>query len=76
MSLFSRRKDGESIRPGDIFRKLGTYGADWMVDRLFSYPDIPPHVRLVDQTSGRTMTVAASMLLDAECFAPLGRPEA
>lgn len=76
MSLFSRRKDGDGIEPGDVFHKLGTYGANWMVERLFDYPDIPRHVRLVDQTSGRTMTVAATMLLDPECFKRVVKPAA
>ncbi|MDO8607930.1 MAG: hypothetical protein Q7R40_15455 [Phaeospirillum sp.] len=68
MSLFSRNRGAVTVQPGDIFRKIGTYGANWVVERLFDYPDIPPHARLVDQGSGRTMTVAVSMLLDPESF--------
>ena len=68
MSLFSRGLRADTVQPGDIFRKIGTYGANWVVERLFDYPDIPRHARLVDQGSGRTMTVAFSMLLDPEAF--------
>ncbi len=68
MSLFSRGLRADTVQPGDIFRKIGTYGANWVVERLFDYPDIPRHARLVDQGSGRTMTVAVSMLLDPEAF--------
>jgi hypothetical protein len=69
MSLFSRRRGSDSIQIGDVFRKIGTYGADWVVERLIDYPDIPRHARLIDQGSGRTMTVAVSMLLDPDAFA-------
>lgn len=66
--LFSRGKGGPRIEPGDVFHKLGTYGSVWMVERIFDYADIPRHVRLIDQGSGRTMTVAADMLLDPDNF--------
>lgn len=69
MSLFSRNKDNAGPQPGDVYRKLGTYGADWVVERIFDYADIPRHVRLIARGSGRTMTVAASMLMDPEAFA-------
>lgn len=68
MMLFSRGKGGPGIEPGDVFHKLGTYGSDWMVERIFDYADIPRHVRLIDRSSGRTMTVAANALLDPESF--------
>lgn len=74
MSLFSRGMRPDTVQPGDIFRKIGTYGANWVVERLFDYPDIPRHARLVDQGSGRTMTVAVSMLLDPECFKVIPKP--
>lgn len=66
--LFSRGKGGPGIEPGDVFHKLGTYGSDWTVERIFDYADIPRHVRLIDRNSGRTMTVAAAMLLDPDNF--------
>jgi hypothetical protein len=66
--FFSRGKGGPGIEPGDVFHKVGTYGSDWTVERVFDYADIPRHVRLVDRGSGRTMTVAADMLLDPDNF--------
>ncbi|RAU21691.1 hypothetical protein CU669_11995 [Paramagnetospirillum kuznetsovii] len=71
MSLFFGNRGVPEIASGDVFRKIGTYGADWVVERLFDYPDIPRHARLIDQGSGRTMTVAVSMLLDPEMFKPI-----
>lgn len=68
MSLFGRRARGDEVAPGDTFRKIGTYGGDWIVERVFDYPDIPRHVRLVERNGARAMTVAASMLFDPECF--------
>lgn len=67
MSLFGRRSRGTEVAPGDVFRKTGTYGGDWVVDRVFDYPDIPRHVRLIEK-NGRTMTVAVAMLSDPESF--------
>lgn len=78
MSLFGRRTRGHEVAPGDIFRKAGTYGGEWIVERIFDYPDIPRHVRLVERQGGaRSMTVAATMLFDTECFTPVsqGSPE-
>lgn len=71
MSFFSRKREGDGICPGDVFHKIGTYGANWVVERLFDYPDIPRHARLVDSGSGRTMTVAVSMLQDPDVFKPV-----
>jgi hypothetical protein len=73
MSLFGRRARGVEVAPGDIFRKAGTYGGEWVVERVFDYPDIPPHVRLVERQGARAMTVAVSMLFDPECFSPIGQ---
>ncbi|MBC7954003.1 MAG: hypothetical protein H7Z12_19565 [Rhodospirillaceae bacterium] len=71
MSLFGRRARGTEVAPGDVFRKAGTYGGEWVVERVFDYPDIPRHVRLVERNGARAMTVAASMLADPESFTPL-----
>lgn len=68
MSLFGRRSRSEDIAPGDIFRKVGTFRGDWVVERVFDYPDIPRHIRLVERNSTRSMTLAAAILLDPECF--------
>jgi len=72
MSLFGRRTRGNEVAPGDIFRKAGTYGGEWVVERVFDYPDIPRHVRMVERNGARTMTVAVSMLFDVDCFSPVG----
>lgn len=71
MSLFHRRSRSDDVKKGDVFRKTGTYGGDWVVERVFEYPDIPPHVRMVERKGGRAMTVAAAMLFDPECFMPV-----
>jgi hypothetical protein len=73
MSLFGRRKGGDEVHPGDVFRKAGTYGAEWVVERLFEYPDIPCHARLVERvgTGRRAMTVAVSLLMDPDSFTPI-----
>lgn len=71
MSLFGRRKGGTEIQPGDVFHKVGTYGGDWVVQRIFEYPDIPRHARLVEKTGARAMTVAVSLLTDPDNFTPV-----
>jgi hypothetical protein len=71
MSLFGRRARGTEVAPGDVFRKAGTYGGEWVVERVFDYADIPRHVRLVEKNGARAMTVAASMLFDPESYTPL-----
>jgi len=76
MSLFHRRARGQDVRQGDIFRKAGTYGGDWVVERIFDYPDIPRHVRLVQRKGSRAMTVAAEMLTDPDSFTPVVDPGA
>lgn len=73
MSLFGRRARGNDVAPGDVFRKVGTYGGDWVVDRVFDYPDIPRHVRMVERQGSRAMTVAMSMLFDPDCFTPVAQ---
>ncbi|MBX9635383.1 MAG: hypothetical protein K2X44_10435 [Magnetospirillum sp.] len=75
MSLFGRRARGTEVAPGDVFRKVGTYGGEWVVERIFDYPDIPRHVRLVERTGARAMTVAISMLSDPENFQPVSFAE-
>lgn len=71
MALFTRRARSEDVQRGDVFRKIGTYGGDWVVERVFDYPDIPRHVRMVERTSRRAMTVAADVLYDPAVFTPL-----
>ena len=71
MSLFTRRARSEDVQRGDVFRKIGTYGGDWVVERVFEYPDIPRHVRMVERTSRRAMTVAADVLFDPTMYIAL-----
>ena len=71
MALFTRRARSEDVQRGDVFRKNGTYGGDWVVERVFDYPDIPRHVRMVERTTHRSMTVAADVLYDPALFTPL-----
>jgi hypothetical protein len=68
MSLFSRGPRGDEVQRGDIFRKAGTYGGDWVVEQVFDYPDIPRHVRMIERNSRRAMTVAAALLSDPAFF--------
>ena len=58
-----------------MFRKAGTYGGVWVVERVFEYPDIPPHVRLVERHKSRAMTVAADLLFDSEFFTRISGPQ-
>ena len=71
MSLFTRRARSDDVQRGDVFRKIGTYGGDWVVERVFDYPDIPRHVRMVERTSRRAMTVAADVLFDPTMYMQL-----
>jgi hypothetical protein len=75
MALFNRRSRADEVQRGDVFRKLGTYGGDWVVDRVFDYPDIPRHVRMVERTTRRAMTVAAALLYDPTFYTQIGSSE-
>ncbi len=68
MGLFAGKVRGEDVRPGDIFRKAGTYGGEWRVEAVFDYPDIPRHARLVQISGARVLTVAVSLLFDPNAF--------
>jgi hypothetical protein len=72
MSAFGWGKSGGGVHPGDIFRKLGTYRMEWVVDKIFDYSDIPSHARLTERNGSRTMTVAVTMLLDPDAFVAVG----
>ena len=73
MSLFGRRSRKAEVVPGDLFRKAGTYGGEWVVDQVFEYPDIPNHVRLREVNGNRALTVAVSMLFEQSFFTPSPR---
>ena len=70
MSLFTRRTRSENVQRGDVFHKTGNHGGEWVVDRVFDYPDIPRHVRMVERNSHRAMTVAADVLFDPAMYVP------
>ncbi len=60
------------VTTGDRFVKAGNPPSHWTVDRTLEYPDIPPHVRLVEQGGNhRTITVALSALLDQRSYRPM-----
>lgn len=53
------------VQPNDIFQKASGLASKWVVDRVIEFPDLPLHVRLVEQGGNeRTVTVALSALLD------------
>ncbi|MBK5953009.1 hypothetical protein CCR92_03215 [Rhodospirillum rubrum] len=57
------------VQPGDRFIKHGNPPSTWLVDQTLEYPDIPPHVRLIEQGGNhRTVTVALSALLDNRSY--------
>ena len=53
------------IQPNDVFQKASGLASKWVVDRVIEFPDLPLHVRLIEQGGNeRTVTVALSTLLD------------
>lgn len=53
------------VQPNDIFQKASGLTSKWVVDRVIEFPDLPLHVRLIEQGGNeRTVTVALSTLLD------------
>ena len=60
-----------SVNPGDIFVKNDRVISRFVVDKLLTYTDIPPHVRLIEQGGNeRTVTVALQTLLDEKYWLP------
>ncbi len=54
------------VQPNDVFQKTSGSPSKWIVERIIEFPDIPPHVRLNEQSGNeRTITVAMAILLDA-----------
>lgn len=53
------------VQTNDVFQKASGLSSKWLVDRVIEFPDLPLHVRLVEQGGNeRTVTVALSALLD------------
>jgi hypothetical protein len=53
---------------------VGATAAIWTVEALFQPVGLPQHTRLVDDTTGRQMTVAVSVLADPDRFIPVDLP--
>ncbi|WP_157879214.1 hypothetical protein [Pararhodospirillum photometricum] len=63
------------VHPGDRFMKPGNPPSIWHVDQMLEYPDLPPHVRLIELGGNRrTVTVALSALLDGRLYSPVQTP--
>lgn len=61
--MFGRKSD-PAIEPGGVFEEIGRRDGIWIVDARFETPRLPSHVRLQNTTTGRVMTIAASILAD------------
>ena len=60
-----------SVNPGDVFVKNDRVISRFVVERLLTYTDIPPHVRLIERGGNeRTVTVALQTLLDEKYWLP------
>ena len=57
---------------GTKFEKLGLWDSVWIVEEVFHRAGLPPHVRLLQTSCGRRMTVAESVLHDPMMFRPCG----
>ena len=71
--MFRRiKREQATVQPKDAFKKLHSVESTWVVERLLEFPDIPLHVRLIEQGgNNRTVTVALSQLLDNRAWARL-----
>jgi hypothetical protein len=61
-----------NVKPGDVFLRLSSQPTRWAVEKIFEYPDIPPHARL--QRIGywkATRTIALSVLTNQREFQPV-----
>lgn len=60
-----------SVNLGDVFVKNDRVISRFVVERLLTYTDIPPHVRLIERGGNeRTVTVALQTLLDEKYWLP------
>lgn len=58
------------IQPDDVFQKTNGLTSKWTVERILEFPDIPVHVRLVEQGGNeRIITIAMATLLDTQQWA-------
>ena len=55
------------VQPKNVFQKAYGLPSKWIVERIIEFPDIPVHVRLIEQGGNeRIITVAMSTLLDPQ----------
>lgn len=56
-----------SIQPDDVYQKTSGLPSKWVVERIIEFPDIPAHVRLIEQGGNeRIITIAISTLQDPQ----------
>jgi hypothetical protein len=60
--MFFSRREIVSICVGDRFEKQSHPRTLWRVEAVIDRPDVPRHVRLVDDAHRRVATVAQSVL--------------
>lgn len=54
-----------TVQPGDTFVKVNGSGSVWKIERVLEYPDLLPHIRLIEHGgNGRTATIALPTLMD------------
>ncbi|RAU20114.1 hypothetical protein CU669_20080 [Paramagnetospirillum kuznetsovii] len=59
---------------GSRYGKVGSWETVWTVEKLFQPPGLAPHVRLVDEGTGRHMTLAVAVVTDLAHFTPMDKP--
>jgi hypothetical protein len=59
---------------GSRFAKADSRRSVWIVEALLHPAGLPDHVCLIEQTTSRRMTIAASVLLDRGHFTALVPP--
>ncbi len=62
----------KGVRPGDRFVKVGKFATEWIVQELLDFPNLPPHLHIVEAGSTRrALTFSVSAVLDRNLFTPL-----
>ena len=73
--MFFNTKDKNAIETGCMYRKMSGINSVWVVDKMLEYPDLPPHVRLIEKGGNeRTITIALCALLDERLWRPVDAP--
>lgn len=50
------------VQVGDCFVRQNGTNSVWVVERIFEYPDMPPHARLHEVRTSRVVTFALNVL--------------